>query len=182
MVKYFIADTHFCHADIIPFSNRPFKTVSEMNDEMIRLWNERVKSPDDEVYVLGDFMYKGSGEKANNVLKKLRGKKYLIRGNHEKYLDDSVFSLNNYEWIKDYYSFYYQQKKIVLFHYPIIEWDDYFNNSILLYGHVHNKRTEYFNSCLGPRALNVGVDMIGFAPLSIDNVLLKIKEQEILFY
>jgi len=52
----------------------------------------------------------------------------------------------------------------------------------LLYGHVHDKRIEYFDSILGPRALNVGVDRIGFAPISIDKVLEKIEEQEISFY
>ncbi|KRL04921.1 metallophosphoesterase [Liquorilactobacillus hordei] len=181
-MKYFIADMHFCHADIISFSNRPFKNVLEMNDEMVKLWNERVQSSEDEVYILGDFMYRGSAEKANEILKKLRGKKYLIKGNHEQYLNDSAFNLNNFEWIKDYYSFYYKRKEIVLFHYPILEWAQYYNNSILLYGHVHDKRIEYFDSTLGPRALNVGVDRIGFAPLSIDKVLEKIEEQEILFY
>lgn len=93
-----------------------------------------------------------------------------------------MFDLNNFEWIKDYYSFYYKRKEIVLFHYPILEWDQYYNNSILLYGHVHDKRIEYFDSTLGPRALNVGVDRIGFAPISIDKVLEKIEEQEISFY
>jgi calcineurin-like phosphoesterase family protein len=181
-MKYFIADMHFCHDDVITFSDRPFKNVSEMNDEMIKLWNERVKSPDDEIYILGDFMYRGSAKKANEILKKLRGKKYLIRGNHEQYLDDTVFNLNNYEWVKDYYSFYAKGRKIILFHYPILEWDQYFNNSILLYGHVHDKRMEYFDSILGPKALNVGVDRIGFAPLSIDEVFNKIEEQEISFY
>ncbi|MFT8954424.1 MAG: hypothetical protein ABF890_02750, partial [Liquorilactobacillus satsumensis] len=77
---------------------------------------------------------------------------------------------------------YYKRKEIVLFHYPILEWDQYYNNSILLYGHVHDKRIEYFDSTLGPRALNVGVDRIGFAPISIDKVLEKIEEQEISFY
>lgn len=41
---------------------------------------------------------------------------------------------------------------------------------------------EYFDSILGPKALNVGVDRIGFAPLSIDEVFNKIEEQEISFY
>lgn len=50
-MKYFIADMHFCHADIISFSNRPFKNVLEMNDEMVKLWNERVQSSEDEVYM-----------------------------------------------------------------------------------------------------------------------------------
>jgi len=40
----------------------------------------------DEIYVLGDFLYKGDGRKADELLSRLKGKKYLIKGNHEKYL------------------------------------------------------------------------------------------------
>lgn len=43
-MKYFIADMHFGHEDIISFSNRPFKNVLQMNNELIKLWNETVQS------------------------------------------------------------------------------------------------------------------------------------------
>lgn len=68
-MKYFIADMHFGHEDIISFSNRPFKNVLEMNNELIKLWNETVQSSEDEVYILGDFMFNGSGKRANEILK-----------------------------------------------------------------------------------------------------------------
>lgn len=73
-MKYFIADMHFGHEDIISFSNRPFKNVLQMNNELIKLWNETVQSSEDEVYILGGFMFNGSRKRANEILKKLRGK------------------------------------------------------------------------------------------------------------
>lgn len=170
-MKYFISDTHFFHQQIIPFSNRPFKDVEEMNQTLIKKWNETVKHSDDEVYILGDFVYHGTGEQANMILKKLRGKKYLIKGNHEDYLNDKNFDNSLFEWIKDYYSFEYKRRKFILFHYPILEWDDYYSQSILLYGHVHNIDVDYFSRMLGANAVNVGVDMTGFKPINIDEII-----------
>jgi hypothetical protein len=40
--------------------------------------------------------------------------------------------------MKDYYLLVYQKRKFALFHYPILEWDGFFHDSIHLYGHVHN--------------------------------------------
>lgn len=177
-MKYVIADLHFDHKNIIGFSNRPFKNVTEMNQKLIELWNMRVKKQSDEVYILGDFLFSGSGQRANDILKQLNGKKYLIRGNHEKYLKDPLFDVKNYEWIKDYYSLQYEKRKFILFHYPILEWDGLFTHSILLYGHVHQTRKEYFEKILGYTALNVGADMIGYAPISLDSIIEEVNQRE----
>ncbi|KAF1298453.1 hydrolase [Enterococcus sp. JM4C] len=177
-MKYFIADTHFYHEAVIEFSNRPFENVEEMNRALINNWNSVVKSPKDEVYILGDFVYKGTGAQANQILKKLRGKKYLVKGNHEKYLNDPDFDLSLFEWVKDYYSFKENKVRFVLFHYPILEWDGYYKQSIHLYGHVHNSKPDYFAQYLGANAVNVGVDMIHFAPISMVEVLALVDERE----
>ena len=67
-MTYFTSDQHFCHAKIITMCNRPFTDVDEMNETLIANWNNLVNDTD-EVYVLGDFLYKGSGEKANTILR-----------------------------------------------------------------------------------------------------------------
>ena len=43
---YFTADTHFDHANIIRFCNRPFATVEEMNETLITNWNRKVHAND----------------------------------------------------------------------------------------------------------------------------------------
>jgi calcineurin-like phosphoesterase family protein len=86
-----------------------------------------------------------------------------------------VFDKTAFKWIKDYYLLIYQKRKFVLFHYPILEWDGFFHDSIHLYGHVHNGDgkpgyMEQFRQ-LGKRAVNVGVDVQGFHPVSIEEII-----------
>lgn len=169
-MKYFIADPHFGHENILNFSKRPFKTIEEHDRTLIKNWNSKVR-PHDEVYLLGDLTMSRSGKYANSLLRKLNGRKYLIKGNHEKYLDAPEFDSSLYEWIKDYYTFNDNGIKYVLFHYPILEWDGFFAKSIHLYGHTHNTRLDYFDEKMDPRAVNVGVDLHNFTPISIDEII-----------
>lgn len=176
---YFTADTHFFHSNIINLSKRPFKDIDEMNRILIQNWNSYVTQYD-EIYILGDFIFKGDAQQANKLLKTLNGKKYLIRGNHDNYLNDDNFDKDAFEWIKDYHVLDYKKRKFVLFHYPILEWAGFFRDSIHLYGHVHNsvkdpeqkKRLDI----LGKHALNVGVDVNNFFPVSIENIIKKINK------
>lgn len=50
-------------------------------------------------------------------------------------------------------------------------WDGYFSEAIHLYGHVHDTQTVHFDSILGLRAVNVGADIIGYKPISIEEVM-----------
>lgn len=85
---YFIADWHYGHANIIAYDNRPFKSVDEMNSELVKRWNEKV-SKGDIVYVLGDMFWCKSSE-AVPVLRQLNGQKFLVKGNHDR-CNDGVF-------------------------------------------------------------------------------------------
>jgi len=83
MTKIFItADNHFFHKNIIRYCNRPFGSVEEMNEEMIRRWNSKV-GKDDIVLHLGDFAFRG---RAKEIRDQLNGTIVIVRGNHDKYL------------------------------------------------------------------------------------------------
>jgi calcineurin-like phosphoesterase family protein len=81
-MRFFTSDTHFGHANIIRYSNRPFKDVSHMNEVLIKNWNETV-GPDDEVFHLGDVAL-GPWSEWDNVLTRLNGFKVLVVGNHDR--------------------------------------------------------------------------------------------------
>lgn len=80
---WLISDTHFGHDNIIHYSKRPYKTVEEMDWDMVERWNSVVK-PQDKVYHLGD-VYMGGKSKAytENILANLNGHLRLILGNHD---------------------------------------------------------------------------------------------------
>jgi calcineurin-like phosphoesterase family protein len=178
---YFTADNHFCHGNIIGSCQRPFKNVDEMNRAMIENWNSYVTDRD-EIYILGDFMYKGTGKDANNILSRLKGKKYLVKGNHEKYLTDPEFRPKAFEWIREYHVLKMEGgMKVVLFHFPMMSWYGSHHGSIHLYGHVHNSGIKYPDfgeklKMLGPRAINVGVDVNFFYPVSIKQIMESVME------
>ena len=77
---YFTSDHHFYHSNIIKYCNRPFATVEDMNEEMIKRWNEIVQ-PQDIVYYLGDFSL--AKRPVELFLPRLNGEKLLIMGNHD---------------------------------------------------------------------------------------------------
>lgn len=77
---FLIGDTHFGDSNIIRYENRPFQFTEEMDEELIRLWNETVNK-DDLTYVVGDF---GAEGYEADILSALNGTKFLIKGNHDE--------------------------------------------------------------------------------------------------
>lgn len=165
MAVYFTADLHFFHENVIRFANRPFRGAEEMNAALIQNWNNRV-SAGDEVYILGDVTLKGAG-RAAEVLSQLCGKKYLIRGNHDKFADQASFPKELFVWIRDYAEITVGNTPFVLFHYPIGEWNGFYRGAVHLHGHQHNHR-DYNKKNRGEGLLryDVGVDANGMAPVS----------------
>lgn len=166
-MKYYISDLHFFHDNIRKFCNRPFETVEEMNEQLIKNWNSVVED-NDEVYVLGDMFFKSNSPDAvRGILRKLKGKKYLIHGNHDKWCNDKELQ-TWFEWIKIYDEINDQDRRVILFHYPIEEWNGYYRDSYCLYGHVHN--TEEHLAAINNR-YNVSADVINFTPQTLDQLI-----------
>lgn len=169
-MKYYIADVHFGHRNILKFENRPFETVEEMDEEYIKRWNNKV-GKGDEIYILGDLSFY-KGKETAKILKRLNGMKFLIRGNHDHlFLDDKDFDPSLFIWIKDYYLVKDKGIPIVLFHYPIQTWDKKHYGSLHFYGHVHsNKGTSHPMEYNIPNSYNVGIDVIK-EPMTKDEIL-----------
>lgn len=176
---YFTSDTHFNHANIIGFCNRPFKNVEEMNEALIENWN-RVIGDDDIVFHLGDFCLGGSAE-WTKVLDRLNGKIYLIMGNHDmKNLRQGY--TNRFELITMQMHIEIGKQKIYLNHYPFLCYGGAYKDTWQLFGHVHTSnnntgkdksRLEY----LFPTQYDVGVDNNDFTPVSFEQVKNIIKKQ-----
>lgn len=164
-MKYFTADLHFGHKNIIKYENRPWSNVDEMDKGLIENWNSIVRDKD-QVYILGDFTLSINSEYVRSILEQLKGRKVLIQGNHDYFADKSKFK-PYFELITPYLKIHDEKKRrIILCHYPIISWDGMYNGTYHLYGHVHSKfRLNRSN------AFNVGVDVNDFKPVTLDQLI-----------
>lgn len=141
-MNYFISDLHFGHNNILKYDSRPFQNTDEMDEKIISNWNDTVTDNDD-VYILGDVSWKSVPETIE-IFKKLKGKKHLIKGNHDgSFLKDVNFR-NLFTEITDYKELYQdingENKMIVLCHYPILFFKNQHHRSLHFYGHVHNSQ------------------------------------------
>jgi len=165
------SDLHLGHANIIKYCNRPFGSLEEMNEKIIKRWNERIK-PDDTVYHLGDFCFKSAIDKGNGMpikpmdwLKQLNGNIMLIKGNHEG--NNGIKT--NIQSIKIKYAKYI----INMCHRPQ---DISYNCDFNLVGHVHDKWKSNVTEL--PQkdyrkivSINVGVDVWHFYPISLNEIV-----------
>ncbi|MDE6030769.1 MAG: hydrolase, partial [Oscillospiraceae bacterium] len=92
---YYTADLHFGHDNVIKFDNRPFSSVEEMDRTIIEHWNGRVTYNDD-VYIVGDFAFKNE-RPFTWYLDRLKGKKHLIVGNHDRDLLNDEAAMRCFE-------------------------------------------------------------------------------------
>lgn len=173
-MKFYTSDLHFSHRRIIEYENRPFDSIDEMDEALIKRWNSKVKAGD-EVYILGDFGF-CKGKRANYLLDRLNGRKYLIKGNHDNYfLNDKDFDKSKFEWVRDYATVKDNGHVICMFHYPIAVWDRQHHGALHFYGHVHSNKAGHHPLVfeLGDNAFNVGCDVHNYEPMSLEELLSK---------
>lgn len=150
---FFTSDTHFFHRKIQEFcpATRPGKDYLEMTETMIYNWNSVIQKQDT-VFHLGDFSF-GSYEETRDVLDRLNGHKHFIKGNHDQVILKSDLKLR-FESVRDYFRTKIEGVDVVMFHFPIKEWDKMHRGSYHLYGHVHGKDMGLDDR----RAMDVGID------------------------
>jgi len=182
---WFTSDHHFGHANIIKYSNRPFQDVQEMEAELILRWNS-VVDDDDTVFHLGDFTL-GRKQQARKLFSRLKGRIIVLANewHHDRYwLPDAkehpMSSKSGYLvgiaspifvfGLPELKSKRYPQE-IVLCHYPIAEWDGKHHGAWHLHGHSHGT----YQYPEGTKALDVGVDCHNFYPVSLDEVVRRLR-------
>ena len=182
---FLVSDTHFGHTGVCRFTRndgvtklRPWTDPNEMDEDMIKLWNDRVK-PTDKIYHLGDVVI---NRKSLKILSRLNGDKVLIRGNHDIFRDDE------YRLYFRELRAYHVMNGLILSHIPVHEASlGRFGCSI--HGHLHANRVMkargvdartgdiLYSDEIDPRYYNVSVEQTDFAPILFEDVLKKIKEQ-----
>ena len=182
---FLVSDTHFGHAGVCRFTSndgvtklRPWDDPAEMDEEMIRRWNERVR-PNDKVYHLGDVVI---NKKALPTLARLNGDKVLVKGNHD------IFKLEEYtKYFRDVRG-YHVMNGMILSHIPMHE-DSLGRFGVNIHGHLHANRVMRRASStmefmewgvrerIDPRYHCVCVEQTDFAPILFEDVVKRIEAE-----
>ena len=176
------SDTHFGHLGVCKFMRndgvtklRPWDTVEEMDEELVKRWNDRVK-PNDKVYHLGDVLI---NRRAFSTLARLNGDKVLIRGNHDIFPDDE------YRVYFRELRAYHIMNGLILSHIPVHP-DSLGRFGTSVHGHLHANRVRKANGFdrvtgevtygdeIDVRYHSVCVEQTDFAPILFEDVLKKI--------
>jgi len=188
---WFTSDTHYQHKNICKgVSNwdegsytRPFLTLEEMNEAIIRNINLYV-GKDDCLIHLGDWSFGGFDNieefrnriECENIL--------LVLGNHDHHIERNRSGVqHNFQKVSHYENLTVKREventkhQFILSHYPIGSWQDAGKGSIHLHGHVHFTPDKK----IGPgRMMDVGMDgHEEFRPYALPEVLDLVAEREI---
>ena len=162
---YFTSDLHLGHNAVINMQNRPFADADEMDRVLIVNYNSVVHK-NDTVYLLGDICFRIGVDRANELIASMNGKKYLIKGNHDKKYDESLF-----EEVRDFMTISANGMNIALMHYPMLSWPKSRHGSFMLHGHIHSDGLYNFSNLeAGIKRYDVGVDANGYYPVSLNQI------------
>jgi calcineurin-like phosphoesterase family protein len=165
---FLIADLHLGHANIIRYCSRPFlfSDSHEMDHVLIKNWNYTV-GPKTRIYCLGDMRYGEGAGSAEQYRKRLRGDIVFIRGNHDDFESGTVpFIETEYE---DY--------KFLLIHDPADVPPGF--DGWVIHGHHHNNDLRHFPFMnFADRRVNVSAEVIGYIPVSLHEIVQRIREHE----
>jgi len=182
---FLVSDTHFGHAGVCRFmcddgvtKLRPWDDPHEMDEAMIKMWNDTVR-PTDKVYHLGDVVI---NRKALSIMHRLNGDKVLIRGNHD------IFKLEDYtQHFRDIRG-YHVMNGFILSHIPVhSDSKGRFRGNI--HGHLHANRVKkprgvdaktgeiLYSDKIDPWYFNVSVEQIDFKPMLFEEVVKRIMVQ-----
>lgn len=172
----FSSDHHFGHRSTLGDRlglRRPFATIEAHDEGLIARWNAAV-SPGDTVWHLGDFCYRCPEAKAREIFSRLNGRKFLVRGNHDKVgsrlpWDGPVVDVAHVQVPNSDGS----TTGCFLSHYAHRVWPRMHRGDIHLFGHSHGTLPGTAAST------DVGVDCFGFRPVTLDEIRIRLAENAV---
>lgn len=164
MKAYFSSDYHLGHKNVIKYDNRPFKTVYEMDEAIIKNHNNTVRD-EDQFYFLGDFSF--DRRRTEEYLRRLQGEKFFIKGNHDN--SDIIKLYEKYgTYLGNLSEVSVFGQRIVLCHYAMRVWNKSHRGVWHLYGHSHHSLPD------DPHALSMDVGINGkgfqYKPRSFEQI------------
>lgn len=162
---YFISDLHLGHKSFRTLGSRNFKSIEEHDAHIVECINNTCRKSDS-LFILGDIGLHQNKEQLSGIMSQMKPQLFIIKGNHDS--DSTLKYLVKKTIVQAYYEnkiLTVDEHQFHLFHYPLRSWWGFHHNTIHLYGHSHGRTTDY------RRSMDVGVDNIGFNPISYEQVI-----------
>ena len=171
------SDLHFCHDQGFIYEPRGFNNIGDMNQTIVNNWN-KVVTPEDDVYLLGDVML-NNNEEGIKLLKQLKGNIHIVLGNHDTDARIELYkTCKNIVEIELAFRFKYNGYHFFLPHYPCftgnLSKESLKQCTCNLFGHTH-QHTNFYQDI--PFMYHVGVDSHNCTPVLIDDIILEMKNK-----
>lgn len=168
---FLTSDLHLGHSNIIRYCNRPYRDVDEMNEDLIRKWNE-VVTDNDRVFFLGDFGL-GTREDVIRWGNRLNGRKVMIYGNHDHF-QPSTYYKAGFQHVSRWPIVI--EKMYLLSHAPMRSDPDAadIGGLINIHGHIHNKVDQ--GPTIAADSACVCVERWGYQPVKLSEIINRIQE------
>lgn len=178
--RFVISDTHFGHTnswakfkreDGTPL--RAFDSTEEMDETMVSRWNAAIKQHDT-VYHCGDVVI---NRKSLQIIRRLNGRKILIRGNHDIFRDEDYREVG-FEQIHGVRVF---TDQFILSHIPLHPESVSERFRVNVHGHLH--ANEVMRAGIkrklepDPRYMCVSVEHTDYTPISFDELESRIQKR-----
>lgn len=168
---FVISDLHLGHANIIRYAERPFESVGEMNRTIVDNWNRTI-GPDDLVFFLGDMRFGKGSKPAWWWLRKLNGRIVFIRGHHDRGVWPTTKGLN-VVGVTDGVVARVGGKLLALTHRSDATPEGF--EGWTVHGHIHQKQPHISGKV---KRVNVSVEVVDYTPVSLADIVGKIKREE----
>jgi calcineurin-like phosphoesterase family protein len=193
---WFTSDIHFGHANVIQYSDRPFKDIHEMKETIIANWNKVVK-PEDLCIFVGDIFFYHTKDQMRETLARMNGRKILVKGNHD--FEHRIMMNVGFELSVDEMVMTIAGERVHFSHYPfamdekLFQWVKFkskvkrmlmwmgFDVRPIFFEKYHSKRPidrgqflihghTHSTHKINGRAIHVGVDAWKYKPVNIQEI------------
>lgn len=170
---WFTSDLHLGHANVLNFTARDWPDIDAMNRGLIEAINQCVM-PADDLYILGDYSFKLAKADAARLRDRIGCRwVHLVPGNHDKDWSSEPEFADTFILEPPICRVKADGLKLVLSHYPLMDWPSMSHGSWHLHGHIHSAPRaglasyNELNRAQGIYRYDVGVDANAYRPVSL---------------
>ncbi len=156
---FWTSDIHFKHKSILHYTDRGSLTTAFAEHDLMMVDSiNSVVTENDILYILGDIAHCASPWLTLDLVSKLNGKLHLVKGNHDTKHMDAYKNSGLFASVQSELQLVFNKRRIIMYHFPILEWDAGHYGSWMLHGHTHGNLNYAKHGLENNRIFDVSLD------------------------